>query len=181
MIKPIITTALALGFCLSAAAQGSFKVQTSITTQGIQSAGSNPVTPSYVSGSGFFVTVLVNGTVRFDSQPAVFATFGRINNQTAVVTPGVAGGLNANFEVRVWTGAASYVAAQTTPGASRGTSGVFSQLVGGDDGTGNSTPVLAMTSMPGFTLVAAVPEPSSIALAGLGLGGLVLARRSKKA
>lgn len=178
MIKSFATASLALGLCVSASAQGSFKVQTTSTAQGIKLEDNT----TFISGAGFLVSVLVNGTVLFDSQAAVVASSGRINNQTAVVTPSVLGGSSPNMEVRVWSGAASFALASTTPGARYGSSGVFAQLIGGDAGGGNSLPVQALTAMPGFTLaLTPVPEPSVIALAGLGLGGLVLARRSKKA
>jgi hypothetical protein len=58
------------------------------------------------------------------------------------------------------------------------TSGIFAQVTGGASIGGNPpTPPALLTSMP--ALIIPVPEPSTFALAGLGLAGLVIFRRRK--
>jgi len=71
-----------------------------------------------------------------------------------------------------YSGAASYSAALTTPGAWAGRSGVFQAVLV----TGANPP--NTTVVPTFA-VAPVPEPSTFALAGLGLAGLLIFRRRK--
>jgi len=96
---------------------------------------------------------------------------------------GVAGGATAVVQIRGWSGAASYAAATTTPGAWAGKTAIWSQA------TGNATPTdLPKSILPpdgsfgafGLTQTAVVaPEPSTIALGLLGLGAVALFRRRK--
>jgi len=79
-------------------------------------------------------------------------------------------------QVEVWTGSAtSYAAALAAGGASYATSPVFATTTGGP-GTIPETPV-DLVGMPAVILN--TPEPSTIALGGLGAAALVLFRRRK--
>jgi hypothetical protein len=97
---------------------------------------------------------------------------------TANGVPGVAAGLTAKLGVRVWDtqSAATFAAAQV--GGVYGQSALFlSGGLGGIDGAGN--PVLSPNWVgQSFSLVA-VPEPSSMALAGIGAASLLIFRRRK--
>lgn len=115
--------------------------------------------------------VAVGSPISFSISPGYY--FG---GQLAI--PGVAGGSSAVIQVRTFTGA-TYAAALTTPSAQSGKSGLITvPLVV----AGGISPTPNLVGLASYTMVLTpVPEPSVIALAGLGLGGLLLARRSKKA
>ena len=88
------------------------------------------------------------------------------------VIPGVAANGQASLQLSFWTGAAAtYDAA--APG-DRGQSPVFTNPTGGG-GVPPSIPPSAMANMP--NVIVGVPEPSTIALAGLGAAALLMYRR----
>jgi len=117
-----------------------------------------------------FVTSGVFRTATGNVLPA-----GLITTVTDVPIPGVAPGAQAKLEVRVF---------DTTTGATfdlatdRGRSGLF--LSGPLGGVTTGGPVLPpdMTGWASFSL-AAIPEPSTFALAGLGAAALLIFRRRK--
>jgi len=92
----------------------------------------------------------------------------------ATVTPGTA----AFLQVRVFsTASGSFAAAQTANLANTwGQSGVFSVVTGGA-GSPPTTPA-PLTGLTSFSLNV-IPEPSSLALAGLGAAALLVFRRRK--
>lgn len=85
---------------------------------------------------------------------------------TAVTIDGIASGEEATFQVRAWVGADSWELATI-----RGSSGDVTVELGG----GLTVPP-NLDGLEGFTLV---PEPSTIALAVLGVGAFLLRRRKK--
>jgi len=85
--------------------------------------------------------------------------------------PGVAAGAAGTFEVQIWLGDFSSYAAAAAGGAYVGMSTPFTQTLGG----GSVLPS-DLTAMPAVTL-APIPEPSTIALAGLGAAALLIFRR----
>lgn len=110
------------------------------------------------------------------------AVAGRWNAGTVTVT-GLTAGQSGSFQVRAWSSAfASYDAAKTAGGPT-GASATFTNPSGGavDPGTGTTGPAASLSGFTsGFTVSGAViPEPSTVALAGLGLGALLLIRRRK--
>jgi len=183
MKSAIFLTGALLALSYSASAQGTFTLQAAGAAQGVsyRAADGGAV---IVNATGWTVQALQGATSLF-SGPATIASLGRINNssQTVAVNGSFANDVVNNIVIRVWSGAADFAAAQTTPGASWGTSLPFSQTLGGPpSGGGPSVASPSMANMLAYTVqITPVPEPSVIALAGLGLGGLVLARRSKKA
>lgn len=104
-----------------------------------------------------------------------FVAPGRYNGG-AVTIPGVAGGASATLQVRAWNNASSYAAALNTPGAFTGKSALWTQVTGGP-APNPPTPITGTPGVSAFTVQ--VPEPSTIALALLGLGSVALFRRRK--
>jgi hypothetical protein len=106
-------------------------------------------------------------------------------SQTVSVT-GQTPGATPSLTIRAWwTSAGSFAAAQTTVGAQWGEWVVTSKPLGGVPPTGG-TPITppSLTGWgnengSGFELHRTMPEPSTIALAVLGVGALALARRRK--
>jgi len=93
------------------------------------------------------------------------------------VVPGVAAGGTGFFDVQVWDGPyGSYAAALSGKTGFGGDSGVFQNGVGG-----GPIPTPDLTGLPSFSLVslAPVPEPTTLALCGLGAASLLLFRRKK--
>jgi len=84
-----------------------------------------------------------------------------------------AAGTSFFFEVSGWTGAYDTLAAAQASGVSAyGTSAVFSDVTS----IGTSPIVASLVNMPSFNLVS-VPEPSTLAMAGVGLASMLLLRR----
>jgi len=109
------------------------------------------------------------------------AKAGLFNDTTPRVVPAAANS-TVNLEVGAWSGsAASLAAAQGTPGAHWGLSAPVSVKLNND---GNNPPDLpaTLTGLQAFSLqitpVGPIPEPSTLALGALGLGALLLRRRS---
>ena len=88
------------------------------------------------------------------------------------VIPGVAANAQASLQLSFWTGAA--LTYDTAAPANRGQSPVFTNPTGGG-GVPPSIPPSAMANMP--NVIVGVPEPSTIALAGLGAAALLMYRR----
>ena len=87
-------------------------------------------------------------------------------------TPGVAPGQNGTFVVRAWkTSLGNFDAAKATK-ADYGESAPVTIAVGG-----GINPPANLTGLAGFTVLAAIPEPSIIALGVLGASALLLRRR----
>jgi hypothetical protein len=93
---------------------------------------------------------------------------------SGVALNAVAANASANFEVRAWTGAATFDAATI-----KGQSAVFTQTVGSYNNA--ATPPGPVTgpdlNVPTFSIGVSVPEPTTIALAMLGAAGLLIRRR----
>jgi len=87
--------------------------------------------------------------------------------------PGSAANGNAILMIEAWTGAFSSYAAASAGGAYVGTTGEFTQKLGGA-----GTPAPGLSSMPAIVLQT-IPEPSTFALAGLGAAALLIFRRRK--
>jgi hypothetical protein len=99
--------------------------------------------------------------------------------------PGVSvGGGTGYFQLEAWIGSdTSYAAALLDNSAYAGISTVWSQATGNAIvPSAPNTPAATLTGMPSFVLnPVSSPEPSSLALAGLGGLGMLMAMRRKKA
>jgi len=115
--------------------------------------------------------LLSNGSAT-GSSAAGPGTWTDLSGNTYAV-PGVAAGGTGWFQVQIWLGNYSSYAAAVSGGALTGQSSAFSQTLGG----GNLVPP-DLTGMPAEVL-SVVPEPSTFALAGLGVATLLIFRRRK--
>jgi len=109
---------------------------------------------------------------------ANFIAAGYFNGGTATIAS-VAPGAIASLQVRVWaTASGSFAAASAANVANTwGQSAIFHVTTGG--GGTPPAPPSAMAGMTSFSLNTAVPEPSSLALAGLGAAAMLVFRRRK--
>jgi hypothetical protein len=108
---------------------------------------------------------------------ATFIAPGYFNGGTATINSVLPGAV-ATLQVRVWsTASGSFAAAQAANVQNTwGQSGVFTLATGG--GGTPASPPAAMAGLQSFSLNG-VPEPSSLALAGLGAAAMLVFRRRK--
>jgi len=168
-----VVGALAIAATASVMAQGQFSAS---TASGLKPKifGTDGVTGI---GSGYLVEILVNGSsIGAPFAPLTGNNAGLFNRPTAVggsvvTVPGVPNG-QVDVTVRAWEGAAGTTfAAALTSG-----SVTFKHTLSDSTAVPPGLPSALATTMPSFKLTV-IPEPSTYALAALGLGGLLLFRR----
>jgi hypothetical protein len=94
---------------------------------------------------------------------------------SAYQVPGSSPGVAATFEIEGWLGAnESSLAAAAAAGLATGTTGTFTETPSGATG-----PYPGVANMPSLNLTS-VPEPSTLAMAGVGLASMLLFRRKIK-
>lgn len=193
-MKKFATIAALMAAAAGAFAQGQvdFKITTALVTWGPGGAGA---AGTFIDASaGVKVGLYYNGTLVSTQFPIVgtsssgvanAAFNGKFTGNPSVITVnGLVAGQSGPFEVKAWSGAfTSYELAQAGGAAYLGTSGVFQNPSGGAIDPGTGLPGLP-APLSGFTGMAVgagtvIPEPSTMALAGLGLGALLLIRRRK--
>ncbi len=109
---------------------------------------------------------------------ARFLAPGRFSGGTITV-PGISPGGGVAFVVRGWLGTATTWAEAVSQGAPTGYSAIFSVPATGDPtALPPGLPTILNTVFPAG-MVIAVPEPTSMALAGLGAAALLIFRRRK--
>jgi len=114
------------------------------------------------------------GDITFYTSGVLFDTTG---NAYQFNTPNaIAAGTPVFFMVEGWTGNYStFAAAQADPNSFVGATSAFSEVLTSATGTAND-----IEGMPALNLVS-VPEPTALALAGLGGFGMLMALRRKQA
>jgi len=102
-----------------------------------------------------------------------------IGNTVTATSGSLFGGSAGVYQLRAWTGAATYELAATTVGAKIGSSSVQNVTFGGTPSGGGAPltpPDVSLHSSFALTTVS-VPEPATIALGLFGAAGLVFRRR----
>lgn len=103
---------------------------------------------------------------------------GRMANVNVIVA-GIAPGATGTFQIWGWNSAYATYDAAVAANSYVGKSAIFTATTGGV-GEPPSLPTSLAGLYPGFALTTTIiPEPSTFALAGLGLAGLLLFRRRK--
>jgi hypothetical protein len=87
-------------------------------------------------------------------------------------------GLSAFFDVQAWLGNDTTYAAALADGSATGTSGIFEGPAGGLVNPVPFPPASIGDGMPSFLVT--TPEPTTLALCGLGAASLLLLRRKKQ-
>jgi hypothetical protein len=184
MKKVILATLMAGLVPMIASAQGTVSFQTSTANHRVlQTDGSTPV------GTGFSAALywgalgsLEGDLMQLGASTGVTSGTGfLVNGGVRTTGPATAGGAQGTFQVRAWNGAFStyelaFAGAQATSLFGRTTP--FANPTGDPNGTPPGT----AAQLSGWTTpitVSAIPEPSTIALAGLGVASLLLFRRRK--
>jgi len=192
MKKTILTAVLAIGTSVGVFAQGTvaFDNQNNVSNTPTATAS------GYVFKNGALATSDFNALLMGGSSTSnltVLATLlqsdGTILSGASVGAPGqwidltgasytvngVAAGGTAFLDVQIWEGNFSSMAAAKAAGMFGGDSGIFQNPTGG-----GALPPADLTGMPSFALTATVlPEPTTLAFAGLGAASLLLFRRKK--
>jgi len=187
---------LAAILCLSAMATGAFaqgliNFANSPTTLVSANIGGNTAAISGAAGSYYFGLLTSPtggaGTWTFSGLYAtnlVNSTGGRFSGGNGVAVPNWAAGTTQSYEVAAWSSALGHDFNPTwlvnAPGGLFGVSAVGTGVAGGG---AQSLPTMQLFGgatgiQAGFTLTA-VPEPTSMALAGLGAAALLIFRRRK--
>jgi len=116
------------------------------------------------SGPAAGQTITASGDISFNGDGSLYDSGGQ-----AYIVPSIASGVSTFFEVVAWTGTGTVYGGPNVDGA---TSAVFTEVL-----TAASSPSQAnIGGMPALNLVA-VPEPSTLAMAGVGLASMLLMRR----
>jgi hypothetical protein len=143
----------------STGAAGTFSPVVTLLLGGSPTTGPGLGQIGYATGD---ITDNSNGTI-YSDQGASF------------IIPNIAGSTAAFFEVEGWLGSANSLAGAVAAGAPSGTSAVFSEVLS----SASSPTQASLDVMPSLNLVA-VPEPSTLAMAGVGLASMLFFRRKNK-
>jgi len=122
------------------------------------------------SGPAAGQVITAAGDISFNGDGSLYDSGGQ-----AYIVPAIASGATAFFEVVAWTGNGANPAA---PGIDAGTSAVFTEVL-----TAASSPSQAnIGNMLALNLVPTtiIPEPSTLAMAGVGLASMLFLRRKNK-
>jgi len=145
-------------------------------TLGLFTAAANVTTPA---------SFTLAGTLPFRTSASATALPAGLVTAALETVPGIAAGVSCNFIIAAWdnnSGAFNpttwaQLAASVKPWGSTGP--ILSGGLGGTDAGGNPVIPPNTTGWSSFSLVSAVPEPTTLALGGLGLVTLLALRRRK--
>jgi hypothetical protein len=136
----------------------------------------------FAGSSAGTVTTLISGTTG-NPTSGINATYGGIQLPSGtpftLTAAGIASGGTGFFLLQVWEGNFASYSAAVAANAYAGQSAIWSQTTGG-----GANPPSKLTGMGDILLTntaAPIPEPSTLALAGLGGFGMLMAMRRKKA
>jgi len=145
---------------------------TALTALG--SLGASGFVPSYTTLAGFLAAN--PGWVAYNIMN-IAPVAGRFSGATQTISPLAAGG-NISYIAIGWTGTYANLDAALTAKTWLGQSAVFTSATGNPNTTPAGTPVAMNASFGGLTIAPQpVPEPTTLALAGLGLAALLAFRR----
>jgi len=177
-------------------ANSSGTLVTDSTTSAAVPAGGGTVELFYVPQTGAFavsaptaITINPNGTVNFGVWEAIPTSptalinpiAGRFSAGTKTTGADSAGGANVWLEVVGWTGTSADLLTAISANARAGASAVWSNPTGNPGGTPASSPQGFVLGVSGFNglVLQPVPEPTTLALGGLGAAALLMFRRRK--
>ncbi len=129
------------------------------------------------------------GTLSAIGSATRFTTFQDVENPSAagvivlntpVQVTSSGNSFTADIRLYAWDAAHATFSAAQTAGAQHGQSAVMTGAVGGANATGPATPAPTLIDL-GFQSFQLVPEPGTVTLGLLGLGGLIAARRKRRA
>jgi len=147
---------------------------TALTSLG--TLGASGFAPTYTTLAGFLAAN--PGWVAYNIM-SIAPVAGRFSGATQTISPLTAGG-NISYIVVGWTGGfATLDAALAAKTGMAGQSAVFTSATGNPNTTPAGTPGVMNATFGGVTMgqIVSVPEPTSLALAGLGLAALLAFRR----
>jgi len=184
-MKAYIATALAAALLpLSVHAQGTINFTSANASQVVRDQATGlPVGAGYTAALYWGVAGATEAQlVQIGASHPVLANSGFISNGgTRTTGLGTAPGAIGAFQVRAWSGSSLTYEAAVTAGASTGKTVVFANATGDPGAQPPGVPASFGTGWNTPLLVSAViiPEPSTYALAALGVGALLLFRRRK--
>jgi hypothetical protein len=182
MKKVILATLMAGLVPMIVSAQGTINFQSASTAAYVTiNAPGNPVGAGYIASlHGGASGANEGGLSQLGGTAAVTGGSGLIIGGGTRTNSAVAGGATGAFQVRAWTSAsgATYDAAVASGSGFAGKTAVFEQPTGNPTATPPGTPAF-LTGWNTPLIVTPIPEPATIALAGLGVASLLIFRRRK--
>jgi hypothetical protein len=194
MKRTVLTIAATVGLAGGALAQGTVYLDNTSNTSTSPSATSEGILFKQAAQLNQDVNLTLLGGPNAGSLTVIDTIFGASaagdsfgsglvadpsGNSFAV--PGVALGATGTFELEAWLGnATSYAAASAVVGTYVGISGTFLNSTGGNLVSGIPAIASTLTGLPSFALnPVPAPEPTTMALVGIGAASLLALRRRK--
>jgi hypothetical protein len=179
MKKLILATLMAGLIPMIASAQGTVSFSSSSTAHKVTTDGTTAVGAGYIAALYWGPQGSLEGALtQIGATTGVTAGTGfLVNGGTRTTGAGTAPGAQGTFQVRAWTSSsgATWEAAVGSGSGFGGKSIVFNN----NTGDGGVIPAQQLAGWNAPITVTPIPEPSTIALAGLGLASLLVIRRRK--
>ena len=182
MKKLVLATLMAGLIPMIASAQGTVSFSTSTANHKVTSNGTTGVGAGYIAALYWGPLGSLEGALtQLGATTGVTAGTGfLVNGGTRTTGVATAAGTQGTFQVRAWTSASG----STWEAAIGSGSGFAGKTAPFNNNTGDplGTPPVATQQLAGWTTpitVTPIPEPSTLALAGLGIASLLVIRRRK--